>query len=117
MLLNVQLDVKRNPGIGYILSDDDGGVANPTLKGPKRTNRENEVRKDQTNESSKLESSPIRQVYKSKECRTKSNRSVKRGGLVPRGLCTQQYEGGMGKRWWSKLRDAGKGKIGPDSTS
>lgn len=47
----------------------------------KRTNRENE---DQTDESSKLESSPIRQVYKSKGFRTTSNR-VSEEGAVPRG--------------------------------
>ncbi len=83
MVLNVQLDSKRNPGIRYILPGD-GGVTNPALEGLKRTNRENEVRRDQTDESSKLESSQIRQVYKSKECRTTSNRASEEGA-VPRG--------------------------------
>jgi hypothetical protein len=92
---DVQLDVRCNSGIGYILSDD-GGIANPALKGPKRTNRENEVRRDQTDESSRLESSPIGQVYKSKECRTKSNRSVN-GGVVLRDYAHNNMRVGWGR--------------------
>lgn len=48
------MDAKRNLGIGYNLSDD-GGATNLTLKKPKRTNRENKVCRNGTDESSKLE--------------------------------------------------------------
>lgn len=77
-MLNVQLDVKRNPGIWYILSND-GGVTSSALKGSKRTNRENEVREDQTDESSKL------RVLQSNKCTKARNVEPSQIGRQRRG--------------------------------
>ena len=111
------MDAKRNPGIGYILSDDDG-VMNPMLKGLKRTSRENEVCRNQTDENLKLNGLQSDKYTKVRNVEQSQMGALKEG-VGPRGHAHNNVRTGKGgKEMVIKVAGcAGKGKISPNMTS
>lgn len=94
--------------MGYILSDD-GGITNPTLKGTERTNRDNKVCRDRTDESSNFEGLNSDKYTKARNVEPNQMGGLK-GGVVLRGYAHNKMRmGKCGEETVVKVAECGEG--------